>query len=332
MTTQEPAHGEQPGTEIDGAPASEQPRDAQDMNEYSADELLEAITRNPDAPSATTSPTPPPASEQPPTGEETEEQREQGKKGNSLRLRLSALPPDQQQETAEAYRLVSEGKAADLLEALQQLRGVTSNPTPAQSDDGTETPPPSTEQKLSIVQELEVQLDDLRAQRKQARAEFDSDTEDQLTVEIENLARKIAKEEIKAESQQKELTKAEEQFRSDYAQAVYELETSYPDVLNDDSEFTALLDEKLAAARYRNDPKLADPRYILELAQSVQNLLVKPSGARPPQPPAVPRPTGAGVAPVHNQPPRPTEDQLRAAIDQASPDELLAYIANSTRQ
>lgn len=329
MTTQEPAHGEQPGTEIDGAPASEQPRDAQDMNEYSADELLQAITRAPDAPSAPTDPTPPPASEQPPTSEETEEQQEQGKKEKSLRLRLSALPPDQQQETAEAYRLVSEGKAADLLEALQQLRGVAANPAPAKSDDGTETPPPSTEQKLPVIQELETKLDDLRAQRKQARDEFDSDVEDQLTAEIDKLTRQIAKEEIKAEIQEKELTKAEEKFRSDYAVAIEELESAYPSVLDDDSEFTALLDEKLAAARYRNDPKLANPRYILELAASVQNLLEKPSGAKPPNPPAVPRPTGAGVAPVHNQPPRPTEDQQRAAIDKASPEELLAYIANT---
>jgi len=327
MTTHDQDHGVQPGAEKDGAFASEQPRDAQDMNAYSADELLEAITRDPESSeSATTSP----ASVQPP-GQESEEQ-DQGKKEKSLRLRLSALPPDQQHETAEAYRLVSEGKAADLLEALQQLRGVTaasSTPANAQDDDGTDTPPDNVQSKPSAIQELENQLEGLRSQRKLARDEFDSDLEDQLTVEIENLSRRIAKEEIKAETQQKGIEQAENQFRSEYSAAVEELESQYPDVLDDNSEFTALLDEKLAAARYRNDPKLANPRYILELAQSVHALLDKPSGRRPSPPPAVPRPTGAGVAPVHNQPPRPTEDQLRAAINQASPEDLLAYIAGT---
>jgi hypothetical protein len=328
MTTHDQDHGVQPGAEKDGAFASEQPRDAQDMNAYSADELLEAITRDPESSeSATTSP----ASVQPP-GQESEEQQDQGKKEKSLRLRLSALPPDQQHETAEAYRLVSEGKAADLLEALQQLRGVTaasSTPANAQDDDGTETPQETSRQQPSAIQELEDQLEGLRSQRKLARDEFDSDLEDQLTVEIENLSRRIAKEEIKAETQQKGIEQAENQFRSEYSAAVEELESQYPDVLDDNSEFTALLDEKLAAARYRNDPKLANPRYILELAQSVHALLDKPSGRRPSPPPAVPRPTGAGVAPVHNQPPRPTEDQLRAAINQASPEDLLAAIAGT---
>ena len=326
MTTHDQDHGVQPGAEKDGAFASEQPLDAQDMNAYSADELLAAITRDPESSeSATTSP----ASVQPP-GQETEEQ--QGKKEKSLRLRLSALPPDQQHETAEAYRLVSEGKATDLLEALQQLRGVTAagpTPTNAPDDDGTETPYDDSQFKPSALSELENQLEGLRSQRKLARDEFDADLEDQLTVEIENLSRRIAKEEIKAETQQKGIEQAENQFRSEYSAAVKELESQYPDVLDDNSEFTALLDDKLAAARYRNDPKLANPRFILELAQSVHALLDKPSGIRPSPPPAVPRPTGAGVAPVHNQPPRPTEDQLRAAINNASPEDLLAYIAGT---
>jgi hypothetical protein len=85
--------------------------------------------------------------------------------------------------------------------------------------------------------------------------------------------------------------KAEEKFRADYSAAVDELESTYPAVLDDESEFTALLDEKLAAARYRQDPKLANPRYILELAANVAKLLSKPSALQPPQPPAVNNPS-----------------------------------------
>lgn len=327
MTTHNQSHGEQPGAENDGATVGAQPQPAElDMSSFSADQLLAAITGDSPPPEETPTATPE-GNLQNDNGEEPEStpanQGQQGK-NDSIRLRLSALPPDEQKEAAEAYRLVREGKAPDLFEAYKQLRGTTeSNPDPNAQQQAA----PQEATKPAIVSELETQLSEARARLKEARETFDADTEDEVEAEIQTLVRKLAKEEFKAEMEQQQTSNAAETFQAEYDAAVDELESAYPAVLDDNSEFTQLLDEKLAAARYRNDPKLSDPRYILELADQVEGILNKPSGKKPSPPPAVPRPNGAQVAPAHNQSPRPSEDQMRAAIASASPEDLLAVIA-----
>ena len=334
MTTQSPDDGAQPRTENDGASASAQPQNAStDMDSYSADELLAAITGDSPAPqNPNADPVNVSGYETQPTTEGAQPQEDgadhkQGGKSEAIRLRLSALPPEQQQETAEAYRLVREGKAVDLPEAFNQLRGTNQQAnTPADNDAEQETVT-AAETKPSTVTELELQIDDARASLREAREMFDAEKEEELEIEVQNLMRKLAKEELKAELQQQQSSEAEQRFQSEYNAAVEELESQFPDVLDDDSEFTQLLDEKLSAARYRKDPGLSDPRFILALAAQVDNLLSKPSGRKPSPPPAIPRPNGAQVAPIHNQAPRPSEDQMRSAINEASPEELLASIA-----
>lgn len=305
------------------------------MDAYSADDLLKAITGDSQAPQITNAdPVNVSGHDQPPTDDgvkppDDAANQEQQRKKEAIRLRLSALPPEQQQETAEAYGLVRDGKAVDLFEAFQQLRG--NQPAPAATPDNAANqdaaPAPTAETTPSTVKILELKLEETRAALKEAREMFDAEKEDQLEIEVQDLVRKLAKEELKEELQQQQSSKAEEQFQVEYDAAVDELETNFPDVLDDDSEFTQLLDEKLAAAKHRNDAKLSDPRFILELAAQVDAILNKPSGRKPSPPPATPRPTGAQVAPTHNQAPRPSEDQMRAAINNATPEQLLALIA-----
>lgn len=331
MTTHNQSHGEQPGAENDGATVGAQPQPAElDMSSFSEEQLLAAITGDsppPQEPSAATPVEHSDGSQTPDDGaqpEPTPANHGQQGKNDSIRLRLSALPPDEQKEAAEAYRLVREGKAPDLFEAYKQLRGTKESDT---DPNAQQQAAPQEAAKPAIISELETQLSEARARLKDARETFDADAEDAIEAEIQTLVRKLAKEEIKAELEQQQNSNAAETFQAEYDAAVDELESTYPAVLDDNSEFTRLLDDKVNAARYRNDPKLSDPRYILELAGEVDAILNKPSGRKPSPPPAVPRPNGAQVAPAHNQSPRPSEDQMRAAIASASPEDLLAVIA-----
>jgi hypothetical protein len=334
MTTHNQSHGEQPGAENDGAIVGAQPQLAElDMSSFSEEQLLAAITGDsppPQEPSAATPVEHSDGSQTPDDGAQPEptpaNQGQQGK-NDSIRLRLSALPPEEQREAAEAYRLVREGKAPDLFEAYKQLRGTKDTDADPNSQQQAAAPPQDAE-KPAIISELETQLSDARVRLKEARSTFDADAEDEIEAEIQTLLRNLAKEEFKAEQERKQRSEASNNFQAEYDAAVDELETKFPAVLDDDSEFTRLLDDKVAAARYRKDPKLSDPRYILELAGEVDAILNKPSGRKPSPPPAIPRPNGAQVAPAHNQSPRPSEDQMRAAIANASPEELLAYLAS----
>ena len=332
MTTHNQSHGEQPGAENDGAIVGAQPQLAElDMSSFSEEQLLAAITGDsppPQEPSAATPVEQSDGSQTPDDGAQPEpnpaNQGPQGK-NDSIRLRLSALPPDEQKEAAEAYRLVREGKAPDLFEAYKQLRGTKESDTDPNAQQQVVQQEAA---KPAIVSELETQLSEARARLKEARDTFDADAEDAIETEIQTILRNLAKEEIKAELERKQTSDANDNFQAEYDAAVDELESTYPAVLDDNSEFTRLLDDKVSAARYRKDPKLSDPRYILELAGQVDAILNKPSGRKPSPPPAIPRPNGAQVAPAHNQSPRPSEDQMRAAIANASPEELLAYLAS----
>lgn len=342
MNTQVPAPGEQPG-QTDTTPAtqtSEQPSSV-DVNDFSADQLLEAITGSPEVKAPTTETNPaPPASEQPPA-EETKpnEDATPPKKENAIRLRFSALPADQQQETAEAYRMVRDGEAADMLEAYQKLRGTSASQPAANPPAAKETPAAEKTEETetpSEVQSLQAELADLREQRKAAKKDFDSDLEDDLSTKIEDMTLKLAKAEAKAEAleefSKKSEAQARQQWNEAYESAVEVLEEQYPAVLDDNHPFTRLLDGKAAAAKASNDPRLANPEYLLEFAkeltEELEALAPKPSGVAPQPPPNTPRPTGSAVAPAKTTPARMTDQQAAAVFydESTSPDDILAAL------
>lgn len=320
----------QPSTE-----ASEQPQSV-NADDYSAEQLLEALTGEPQAKAPLEKPPeaePPSAQPEPAKKAESKENAPAPK--DSLRLRLSALSPEQQAETAEAYRMVRDGEAQDMLEAYQAIRGVSGQPDPTTHEE--EAPDLSRQQSTQdapndVVAELTGQLADLRAQRKQARLDYDTEAEEDLTTQIEDLTLKIAKAEALAELSQRTEAQSRTQWNQEYETAVDELESKYPDVLDDNSAFTRFLDAKIKAAKADSDPRLNDPRHVLvfadELADEIKALAPKPSGIRPSPPPSAPRPTGSGVAPAQNTAQR-VSDQQAAAIfydDNTSPDDILAAL------
>jgi hypothetical protein len=296
-----------------------------DMMDYSADDLLATITRDKSTATPDTQQPPNAQGAQPDADDDADQNgTQQHGKQQAIRLRLSSLTPEQQAETAEAYALVRDGKATDLVEAFSQLRGTNTTPN-ADASNADQSQPSSPAN--DPVSELETQIKELRAERRKAKEAFEDESESELTEQIENLTRKLAKEEMKAELALQQRAQHTNDFEAQYQDAVIDLEQSFPDVLDDNSEFTELLSSKMDAARYRNDPGLADPRFILQLADQVSALLNKPSGRTPTAPPNAPRATGGNVAPAHNPVPRPSEDQMRMAIENASPEELLQVLS-----
>lgn len=317
MTTQS-EHGAQP-VENNVVNAGETPRDPMDMSQYSAEQLLEALTAAPiqqDAPTPT------------PTETETTQvdPAEEGK-GKAIRVRLTALPQEQQVETLEALKLVQKGEAADILEALQKVRGVSANNVATAATVPEQEEPALKAATSDPITELEATLKELRAKRKEAKTElFDADLEDELTEQIEDTQRQIALEIARKELFSNQEQSRKEEFSTHYAAAVDELEANYPDVLDDNSEFTQLLAEKMDAAKLRKDPDLSDPRYILRKAAEVNALLNRSSGRAPSPPPAPALAKGTSVAAPRNASPRPTPDQVRMAIENASESELFDAI------
>jgi hypothetical protein len=338
MTTPEPTLSEQPeiASTATVTPESEQPQNAATINDLSEEQLLELATGDF---SETT--VPPAASQQPPDQSaqpETDQQPANADEPESrIKGRISQrfLPPDQQLENAQAYELVRSKQATDLLDALQQIRGIAklpaaSQPPPAEATPeapAAQEPPAASQPAANTVTELEEQLHSLREQREEAEANYEDPREKaRIQNQIEDTIRKIARAEAEAERQQA----AAGSYSADYDAAVDELEASYPDALDENSTFYGLLDDKIVAAQARKDPALQDPRFILKFAAEIHDLIAPKVPGRPAPAPTVKaqRPTGAAVAPGHSQAPRPSADQIKAAIDAASPETLLAALSS----
>jgi hypothetical protein len=326
MTTPDETPGGNPAIESNVAPVSEQPQTS-DPNDLSADQLLEMITGN-----AQASPTPTPDSQAPPAEEEEEPQAEPAASKPPGRVSQRFLPAEQQLENAEALALIREGKATDMLDALQSIRGLKGQPSttpaaealPAATPDAPE-PKDQTAPASAALAELEATLEILREQREQAEADYeDPKVKARIQSQIEDTIRQIAKADIDAERQRVQANS----YNAEYQSAVDVLEAQFPESLDEDSQFYNLLDDKVTAARARNDAALHDPKFILKFAEEIQALLAPKTQGKPASaPPKATRPTGAAVAPGHSQAPRPTQDQIKAAIDNADPDDLLAALS-----
>jgi hypothetical protein len=341
MNTQTPALGAQP--EQDTLPssteASAQPPTV-NADDYTADQLLEALTGEPQAKAPLDKlPDPEAPSAQPePAAKDAQPKENTPARKENLRLRFTALTPEQQDETAEAYRMVREGEAPDMLAAYQAIRGIDGQPEQAAQEKYFDSPALIAQQSeenaatTTEVDDLFLQLADLRSQRKQAREDYDMDAEEDLSTQIENLSLKIAKAEALAELSQRTEAQSRTQWNQEYDTAVDELESKYPDVLDDNSTFTRFLDAKIKAAKADSDPRLSDPRHVLlyadELAAEIQAIAPKPSGIRPSPPPSAPRPNGSSVAPAQNSAQRMSDQQAAAMFydDKTSADDILAAL------
>lgn len=335
MTERTNDPGEQPGndTQADASEQQQQPAPTA-LWDLSADELLEIASGEAEAPAqpeaaeSAAAPTEAPPSAQPadePPGSDAPAKP-------PGRLSVRSLPAEQQLETAQALEMVRKGEATDLLDALSQLRGVA----PAPKSDGTANEPPaepapSTPAKAPAVAQIEKQIAALREERRIAKTvDYDSEKEEALTNQIEDALMELQEAKLQAQAQeqaQRVEADAQAAWEADYQKANDELEEKYPAALDDNSEFSELLAAYLAKAKEEKNPKLQDPRYILELAAKADRLTTKTPPRRPSDPPPAPKPTGKVLAPAHSAINRPTVDQVQRTIAEADPDELLEYLA-----
>jgi hypothetical protein len=359
MTAPQQDPGEQPGIEqtATAAPVSEQPPAAAQappsLDDMSADEILDLLTsetppQSEPTPSEESTPTAEepapqstanPADEEPDDTDDTDPPAAQTGTKAPGRLSVRALPAEQQLETADALAMVRAGEAVDLLDALQKMRGTRQAPAPADPFDGQpQAKQEDTAPTPQDVAAIDKEIADLRAQRDDAKARYEDDEKDALTLKIEDaiIRRNDAKMEAAFRAQQEAASK--QSFEAQYDSAVSELEAKFPDVLNEDAPFTKILGDRMDAARSRKAPELKDPRYILKLAEETADLLgiakaapatpttpAKPSVSAPP--PAPRRANGAAVAPAHPAANRPTQDEVLARIDQSSMAELLEALS-----
>lgn len=362
MTTPAHSSGEQPGDEtVNAGNAGEQPQDQQNatsFDDYSSEALLAAITGEEipeddaqetapteaqDQPTEEEKETTPKSSNEDTEEEEGEEQPPEEPQGDEdgvkppNRVSLRALPPEQQLETAQALEMVRNGQANDLPEAFALLRAERGEEGAEHQQKDEEKPQEKPEQQTSEVAGIEAEIRELRAQRTEAKKEFDSDLESELTEKIEDALGKLADAKIQAAFETRQRAEMQQSFDQQYQSAVVELESKYPDVLDENSTMSRWIEDKLTAAEARNAPELSDPRFILRIADEVAQVLgAKPAGepaekkptAKIPDPPTPPRRgTAADVAPDHSSRARTTDEQARAMIEDADPDTLLQALA-----
>lgn len=249
---------------------------------------------------------------------------------SAKRLSFNGFPADQQQEIAAARDLVRDGQAPDLFAALQILRGTQPVATPSEEPAAAATPaatpalPPASQEVAAI----EATIADLSAQRDEADDDFDKPRVRELDAQIRAQERLLIKAELVAEQQQH----AAGAYDVAYDAAVITLEERFPAVLEETSNFYRMLDMMATAAKASNDPRLRNPDYLLGMAEELDGIL----NPKPAQPGAIPPKTvreaasrmGSEVAPAHHSAPRATKADNEALIKNATPDELLAVIAD----
>lgn len=338
MTERTNDPGEQPGNDTQAQASEQQQQPAPTaLWDLSADELLEIASGEAEAPAQPTQAEsePAPQPETPPSAQPAGEPEGSDAPAKPPgRLSVRSLPAEQQLETAQALEMVRKGEAADLLDALSQIRGVTQAPQGEGSQpEKANEQAPSTPAKAPAVAQIEERIATLREERKVAKTvDYDTDKEEALTNQIEDALMELQEAKLLAQQQAQAAqadAKAASAWEAEYQKANDELERDYPAALDDDSEFSDLLASFMAKAKEDQNPKLNDPRYILELAAKADRLTTKTPGKRPSDPPPAPKPTGKALAPAHSAINRPTVDQVQQTIAEAEPEELLEYLANS---
>ena len=163
-----------------------------------------------------------------------------------------------------------------------------------------------------------------REQRRQAVAEYDRPEELRLTEEIE-VARM---DQFRAEQSAATRQSTARNYQREFATAVEAVEARYPELGDDASAFSRILDDKVAAAKARRDAALADPNYIVAFADEVAEMLGQRAAAAPIQrPPARPsRPVGSSLAPGHGGGQRLTREDVNRLVQSAPIADLRAAI------
>ncbi len=179
------------------------------------------------------------------------------------------------------------------------------------------------------VSELETQLTALRAERKAAKLDFDHEKDSELTDKIEDLLNEI----VYARSAEQVAQVETRNYVSNFNAAVEELEGKYEDALDADPRFETVLNALKTTAEANGDPRIQNPRYILELADEVADMLGYKPGKNTPAPakksitppPAAParvaKPVGQ-TAPGHTAVPAISREDAHRLMDGLSDAEM----------
>lgn len=322
-----PQPGAQPAAEVLAPTGGEQlPFDAQQaiatLDPAVLMELLENDA-NPTKPTVVNQA--PPAGEQP-HGEEDGIRSDDGATKPRARLSVRALPENQQAQLAAAIDLVRKGEHPNIASAILSLSGVVAGEVATSNVQAIDLPQPAPPAATPAPEVAEVQerLATLREQRKAAKLNYNVEEEIQLTEDIEAASIELFRAEQSAATRQV----ATRNYQSDFSAAVESVETKYPDSLDESTAFSRILDDKVAAARSRNDPALADPNYIIGFADEVAAMLGQAQApAAMPRPPArASRPVGSSLAPGHGASPRLTLQDARNLVQTASIEDLKAAL------
>lgn len=242
------------------------------------------------------------------------------------RIRIGALPENDQTLLTEALDLVKTGKATDLASAILTLKGPSqtipdAGPASSGSPAGeTTAPAPKT------VESLSSELDALYEQQDQAAKDFDRPTELKIERQIHAKREEIAEARHEAREQTRAVQDAQTTYHTQFSTAVDAIEERYEAARDDDSAFSRILNDRVTAARARGDQALADPTFISRFADEVAtDLGIKPkSGAPAPIPlkPVEPiRPVGSTVAPGNQGLSRTSKEQAISSFEELSAEE-----------
>lgn len=287
---------------------------------------------------AEVAPTETPTESEPQQEPETTEEPEGQPKPESTepkqieRISVRGLPEEQRVLMAKAARLVKDGEAKDIPEAIQKLTG-TFQANPEGQGEVVEPDAPEQPEEPADISELQARLANLRKERKEAKLAYEHEKEVELTDQIEDTLVAIQKAEIARDRQAAEF----KNYESRYLAAVEQMEEQYPEAQDESSAFHQVLNDKVIAARAKKDPRLQDPSHILKFAEETAKLLGlrKPAGqattapqkATPPAVPAKPaRPVGEAVAPGTRSVGQLGKAEFEAAIASLTPEQLLAGI------
>lgn len=222
------------------------------------------------------------------------------------RLSVRALPEDDQAKLATAIDMVRKGESKDIAEAILKLTGkpaTTAGETPAaattdEGQDGAEQHQAEAQEEApsQSVADIKAKIKALREERRQAALDYlPSDDQLKITEEIEAASIEL----LRAEMAEKAAKQSAQSYQADFVSAVEAVESKYPESTDDTSAFSRILDDKVAAAKARRDPSLADPNFIIAFADEVAEMLGQKEAPKQfQQPPArASRPVGTSLAP-----------------------------------
>ncbi len=269
-------------------------------------------------PAAEVTPETPPANGEQPPATETPES---SKTISRHRISVSGVEQDDVKEMARIAEMLRTGEASSTRDAMQKLYGSVTPATGEQpAAETAPATPAATPQAPATVADLQATIDQLRAERDLADDDFNKPEARRLTALIEDTVGLLAEARIAAVSTQHEARS----YQQRYVESVDAFEAKYDWATDEASPLYELLDNKIEAAKSRQDPALNDPGYILKFADDIAERFGKPATiAKPPAPPAAPaRIVGGGVAPGHSEAHQLTEIEQRALLNSASKEDL----------